>query len=454
MRNKNVEITKLTGDLRLMTSPECLRLFMVLLQSADQNGQLLFNASQYAKSMQVDRSALDRILKDMVEMGFIAKEARKGKTWITICDYDYYIATETAASNVVAKNPQSVDEKCEAAEEKDKNEKKSFPCTLSKEEKEKKEKQMLLKNNNKNKDDKSCGNTNLCSSSDDKIAMKRKRVLSLCEKSIDERKQKFGEEFLAFMAKPCGKSENRWIELKNYIDKNEIPAYFTSTSLTLEFMSHWCQEVIMSDNDGEDVGTVLLFETEKGWNWWKRITSFVKRGYEIKLDVDARKAQREDQLAVSKARRHTAESNSQKAFAQTVKANLEASINNDETDVNNARLEVGFSHFIKLFDVKANLHLAQQEWKKLSKSEKIAAIKGAQPYCMYCNDENIKMVNPDTYLRNHRWKDEIPDEYYVYYDDEEEETEEEGIRFIEHVYAEIEEELDKKSKQQPQKLKA
>ena len=57
---------------------------MVLLQSADQSGQLLFNASQYARSMQVERTALDRILKDMVEMGFIAKEMRKGKTWITI----------------------------------------------------------------------------------------------------------------------------------------------------------------------------------------------------------------------------------------------------------------------------------------------------------------------------------------------------------------------------------
>lgn len=454
MINKTIDINKLTGELWLMLRAERLHLFIVLLNGADENGQLLFNVSEYGRLIQADRTALDRLLRDMVEKKLIAKETRNGKTLITICNYGHYFATETAASNTFANDSQSIDDGCENREEKDKNEKKSSPCTPLKEEKEKKEKSP--KNNNKNKDDKSCGayDSNLCSSSDGKIQIKRKRVLSLCGKPIDERKQKFGEDFLAFMAKPCGESANRWIELKKFIDKNEIPAYFTANSLTLDFMSHWCQEVIMCDDEGEEVGSVLLFETKTGWNWWQRVTSFVKHGYEIKLDVDARKAQRDDQLAVSKARRRTAESNSQKAFAQTVKANLEASINRNETDINDARLEVGFSHFIKLFDVKANLHIAQQEWKKLSKSEKIAAIKGAQPYCMYCNDENIKMVNPDTYLRNHRWKDEIPDEYYVYYDDEEEGIEKEGIRFIEQIYAEIEEEIDKKFEQQPQKLKA
>jgi len=454
MLNKYVEISKLAGDIRLMSSPEYLQLFVDLLKAADQNGQQLFNASQYARIRQIERTAFDRILKDMVEMGFIAKEMRNGKTWITICNYDYYIVPEAAVSTAVAMNPQSVGEKCEVVEEKEKQEKKSSPCTPLKEEKEKKEK---AANNNNNNDDESCGscrNDNLCFSVDGEKKMNCKRVLKLGQKKIEERKNAFFGKFRDFMLQPSGKFKTRWYQLEDFIKNENITAYFTTAGLTSEFMGYWTREVVMCDADGEEVGTVLQFETENGWNWWQRITSFVRRGYEIKQNKDARDTQRKDQVAASKARRRTAESNSQKAFAQMVKARLEAGYSDRETDEDDARLGVGFSHFMKLFRQKNNIKAAEIEWKKLSKDDKIDALKGAEPYCEYCEDSEIKMVNPDTYLRNRRWEDQIPKEYWDYWSDDSEATEKEGISFIEKVYADIEKKIDKKFEQTPEKQHA
>lgn len=426
MMNKTIDLNKLTGEFWLMLRPERLHLFTVLLKEADENGQLLFNVSEYARVIQSDRTATDRLLREMVEKKLIAKETRNGKTFITICNYEHYFATETAASNTFAKDSQSIDESCENREEKDKNEKKGSPCTPLKEEKEKKEKQLLLKNNNKNKDDKSCGddNSNKCSSSDGKIIMKRKRVLSLCKKPIDERKQKFGEDFMAFMAKPCGKSENRWVELKNYIDKNDIPAYFDSNSLTLAFMSHWCQEVIMSDDDGEDVGSVLLFETKTGWNWWQRVTSFVKHGYEIKQDVDARKTQRENQLAVSKAKRERTETQALAAKIQNGKAEPE--------DIQ--RATAGFNEFWRLYPNKVDKKKTMDLWMKMERQDKIQALKVVVAYNVKCLASEEKIMKPSTFFLNERYCDEIDSSFYDIYDDEEEEIQKAGIRAVKLAY--------------------
>ena len=448
MSTKLIIPEKLTGDFWLNSDARRHHLMFELLTMANEQGVLLFNANEYSRAFNFERTALSRMMDEMVERGYIAKEMHKGKTLISICNYDNYIVVINTASIAVAKDVQS---DVTGVEENEKKEKKGSPYNPFKEEKEKKEKAV---NNNNNNDDESCDSSrpdNLCYSNDGEKYMRRKRVIKLGRTDVENRKEAFLAQFKEFMKQKKGPFQTRWYQLKDFIDKNQINCYFSTESLTSDFVGHWCQEVLMCDSEGEEVGTVLLFETEKCWNWWRRITSYVRHGYEINQNVEARKTQREDQVAASKARRRTAESNSQKAFAQSVKARLEAGYRDQETEENEARLGVGFDHFMRLYHVKANRSVAEIEWKKLSKDDKIDAIQGAQPYCEYCKENEIKMVNPDTYLRNRRWEDEIPEEYNMFYSDEAEEIEKEGLRFIKEIYDEIEKNMDKKYEQKPEK---
>ena len=434
MLNKYVEISKLAGDIRLMSSPEYLQLFVDLLKAADQNGQQLFNASQYARIRQIERTAFDRILKDMVEMGFIAKEMRKGKTWITICNYDYYIAPEAAVSTAVAMNPQSVGEKCEVVEEKEKQEKKSSPCTPLKEEKEKKEKSS--NNNNNNNDKENCGgsrNNNLCFSSDNQKVMNCKRVLKLGRKTIEERKNAFFGKFRDFMLQPSGKFKTRWYQLEDFIKSENITAYFTTVGLTSEFMGHWTQEMVMCDADGEEVGTVLLFETENGWNWWQRITSFVRRGYEIKQNKDARDTQRKDQVAASKARRLTAEAYKERAEVQVLATKIQGGKAEPE-DMRQAT--AGFEEFWALYPNKVDRKAALDFWMQKSMREKLMALEIVVAYGVKCVVDKEKMMKPSTFLRDERYCDALdPSLYGIFTDDsDEEEIQERGIRAVKMAY--------------------
>ena len=283
--------------------------------------------------------------------------------------------------------------------------------------------------------------------------MSVKRVRKLQEKPIDDRKTVFWENLIKYIEKCDRRGKNFSGKLKEWIDKENIPVYFNCEQLTKNFFSHWCQEVGMTDSDGEEAGVVLLFETQGGWDWWNRLTSFVSKGYELQKEADVRDTVRQDKLSVSKARRRTSESNSQKAHAQAVAAKAAAGIGGEATEIDEARLMVGFDYFWRQYKVKANMELAKAIWRTLSMNEKIDAINGASPYCTYCDMENIKIVYPDKYLQNRRWTDDIPDEYYEFYEEGEEEAENEAINSIKQVYDEIDAELDKKFEDGPRDKK-
>lgn len=448
MTRKYFDLTILLGDSRLNYDPKRLRLFMQLLMEANERGELLFNASEYAKQMRIDRTAMSRLLDFLEDNGFIAKEKQKNKTWITICNYDFYISI---ASTVSANSAKETQREEPAVEENEKNEKKSTPLTPLKEEKEKKEK-TSIKNNNK-RDYESCGShdDDLCYSSDNKYSMKANRVRCLQKTPIEEREKAFLDKFDKYIKKRDKRGRDFLHRLKEWTDKENIINYFNSEQLVNNFSIHWRQKVQMIDSEGEEVGEVLLHETQGRWDWWNRLTSFVKKGYELKKEEDMRETIRQNKISTSKAQRRMIESNSQKAHAQAVAAKVAAGIGGEATEIDEARLMVGFDYFWRQYKVKANMDLAKAVWKKLSMQEKINAINGASPYCTYCEMENIKIVYPDKYLQNHRWTDDIPEEYYEFYDEEEEEAEEEAIRHIKEVYGEIDAEIDKKFEEQPEK---
>ena len=106
MINKCIEITKLIGDFRLNADLRRLQLFMHLLNQANEQGELSFNASEYAKAYGIDRTAMSRLLGYMEENGYIAKKTINGKTRITICAYNYYVVVADTASAVSAKETQ------------------------------------------------------------------------------------------------------------------------------------------------------------------------------------------------------------------------------------------------------------------------------------------------------------------------------------------------------------
>ena len=454
MKRKLLDISKVTGDPRLNANLTRMQLFMNLLNLANEQGELLFNASEYSKSYRIERTAMSRLLDEMVENGYIAKNTQKGRLRITICDYDYYIVTWNSDCVVAAKDAQRIEE---GAEENEKQEKKSSPYNpFIKEEKEKKEKSSLSKNNKKNNWEKSCvdDTDNLFNSSDNQHPMNAKVVLKLQQTPIDERKKEFWQAFYKSVLESDSQGKNLLHRLKEWMVENDIKEYFSTKDLMINFIKHWTQEVGMYNAEGEEVGTVMLRETRGRWDLWQQLTSFVQKGYELKQESDARKTIRENKLAVSKAQMRTSVSISQKAHAQAIAAKNKAGMRDETTEIENWRLEVGFDEFMDLFQVKANQKIARKEWKQLGMDDKIKAITYASAYCSYCRTEGVKMVQPDTYLKNARWDDKEPKDYRDYYEEDVEELVNKAIKSIKDVYAEIDAELDKKFEEKPEKRPA
>jgi len=442
MISKLIIPEKLTGDLWLRTDAKRHQLLFELLTAANEQGVVLFNASEYAKMFGFERTALSRLLDEMVERGYIAKEKYKGETKVTICKYDYYIVMINTDEPYAAKETQR---DVTAEEENEKNEKKSTPCTPLKEEKEKKEKDLT---NNKNKQNLAVdGRAMLCSSIDNKLSMSTNRVRKLNKKPIDERKTTFQKKLQDFTCKDRGNKRTFWHFLREWMDHEKIAMYFDAQKLFEDFLGYWLQEVTMVDEEGDEVGVVLLFEAQSKWNFTQRLRAFVRKGFELKQEADVRENVREDKLAVSKARRMTSESNSQKAYAQAILAQTDAALGGEEMEYANARLEVGFREFMALYGLKTNQQAALAVWKTLPKENKLDAIKGAHPYTLYCKVEHRMMANPDTYLLNRRWEDELPEVYYDNLDDDDdtrEEFEEEAYEKIKEAYKEIEKEMAKR----------
>lgn len=84
----------------------------------------------------MERTAFSRLLSDLAERGFIAKETRKGRTWLTICNYADYVVMEPVGGAVFAKDEQRERAEVEFREEKETKE--------TKEKKIKKRKRRLL----------------------------------------------------------------------------------------------------------------------------------------------------------------------------------------------------------------------------------------------------------------------------------------------------------------------
>ena len=486
MINKSIDITRLTGDLWLFASQVRLHLFMYLLQQADEQGELVFNASEYARVYQVDRTALSRLLNEMAERKVIAKEMSSGKTKITICEYSHYVQSGAQNSANYANVAQSVGAGTVAAkgenENKETKEKESSPCTPSKEEKEnkqKKERKDVVNNNEKEteKDNLACANRrkNLCSSSDGNISMLKAVVRNLNQTPLEERKAAFWQNFMDYTQR-CDKQGHdfwqRWkaargeeileeeaVEVVEAVvveapteeeqiydhlkttlaledEPEEKPAAIWTYQKQVEdqerekraaelkaklaadeerknavfgkFHFYWTAVIAMYDEEeGELVGEVLRFEAQKGWDWRDRLESFLSKGEEIQQIIAVHQEEIQSRKELVNARRDTraAYEERNKAEAEMVEAKRKAGkkVNGEDTK----HLDAGFEEFWAMCDPKVKRQQTLEEWRKLGMEEKIGALLRLRLYYLDSGREDRKAADPNTYLRERRWEDEL-----------------------------------------------
>lgn len=447
MRRKCFDINKLMGNSWLNYKAERLQLVMTMLQEANDEGQLLFNASEYCRMRGMERTAFSRLLSDLAERGFIAKETRKGRTWLTICNYADYVVMEPVGGAVFAKDEQRERPEVEFREEKETKEtkeKKSSPCTLLKEEKENKEKKEKVVNKNKKKNEfVEEKDKKLCHSIDNKLEMNAKRVLKLNRTPIEERRKAFADEFFRQLVQNDAKGQTLLKKLELALKVKGIEDDLQISQVQYNFVSYWCQEVEMIDDEGDTVGTVLLREAQDRWSWLHRLLSFVQKGLDIKQDLDAHREAVENQRAASKARLQASEASYERAKAQAVVARHNAGLGGEQTEEEIARLDAGFSDFSRLYSVKANKQKAREEWRKLTLREKIMAILTATAFCGWYEGNGLKAPFPQTFLSEKRWTDEIPDSYYECDYDEELEIKEHGLRAVLEARGASDDEIDR-----------
>lgn len=446
MKYRKFNIDVLMGSSWLNYKPERLQLLMTLLQGANEEGQLLFNANEYCRMRGMERTALSRLLSDFVDMGFIAKETRKGKTWVSVCNYADYIDDESATARVFAKDEQRERAEVEFREEKETKEtkeKKSSPCTPLKEEKENKEKKEKVVNKNKKKkefvEEK---DKKLCHSIDNKLEMNAKRVLKLNRTPIEERRKAFADEFFRQLVQNDAKGQTLLKKLELALKVKGIEDDLQISQVQYNFVSYWCQEVEMIDDEGDTVGTVLLREAQDRWSWLHRLLSFVQKGLDIKQDLDAHREAVENQRAASKARLQASEASYERAKAQAVVARHNAGLGGEQTEEEIARLDAGFSDFSRLYSVKANKQKAREEWRKLTLQEKFDALLNAPAFCVSCDADELKIPHPHTYLCDKRWTDEISRCCYGCGDDEEVEIQVQGLRLLLGAYGVSDDKID------------
>lgn len=68
--------------------------------------------------------------------------------------------------------------------------------------------------------------------------------------------------------------------------------------------------------------------------------------------------------------------------------------------------DLSFDRFWKEYGVKDKKKRAQALWDKMSQANRIKAFNYIRRYRSKCKLDNIRMMNPDTYLNQERWTDE------------------------------------------------
>ncbi|MGL6022852.1 MAG: hypothetical protein ACRC0A_07095 [Chitinophagaceae bacterium] len=72
-----------------------------------------------------------------------------------------------------------------------------------------------------------------------------------------------------------------------------------------------------------------------------------------------------------------------------------------------ATIEVPFNEFWEKYDFKINKNRCIKLWATLGVKERILAVRYLPKYFKFARVNNISKKNPDTYLRNKCWEDEL-----------------------------------------------
>ncbi len=70
-------------------------------------------------------------------------------------------------------------------------------------------------------------------------------------------------------------------------------------------------------------------------------------------------------------------------------------------------IDVSFSRFWDTYGKKVNKKRSEQLWNKLSDANKQLCLSRLQAYKNYCKLSSRMLKDPDTYLRNKSWEDEL-----------------------------------------------
>lgn len=80
---------------------------------------------------------------------------------------------------------------------------------------------------------------------------------------------------------------------------------------------------------------------------------------------------------------------------------------NAKVQIVEQEIEVDFDMFWNAYNLKINTARCKALWKDLSNTARLAAVANIPRYRKYTQRANIAMKNPDTYLRNRTWEDEL-----------------------------------------------
>jgi len=70
-------------------------------------------------------------------------------------------------------------------------------------------------------------------------------------------------------------------------------------------------------------------------------------------------------------------------------------------------IDVSFEKFWVMFDKKVNRKRSEELWYKLSESDRQLCLDRLNKYKIFCKQHNRFQKDPDTYLRNRSWIDEL-----------------------------------------------
>lgn len=69
--------------------------------------------------------------------------------------------------------------------------------------------------------------------------------------------------------------------------------------------------------------------------------------------------------------------------------------------------DLSFDSFWSTYAVKINRKRAIPLWERLNDAERVAVFSAIPRYRYYCKSKGISMANPENYLRDRRWEDEL-----------------------------------------------